>query len=69
MYEKKKLEKVESKEYPGIRKWWFFLKHKLFNLEVVSCAWYLVRITELVFKLLALQPSNSKLLDSFEFDG
>ena len=38
-----------------------FLKHKLFNLEVVSCALYLVGVTELPFKLLALQAKITAL--------
>ena len=38
-----------------------FLKHKLFNLEVVSCVLYLVGVTELPFKLLALQAKITAL--------
>ena len=38
-----------------------FLKHKLFNLEVVTCALYLVGVTELPFKLLALQAKITAL--------
>ena len=38
-----------------------FLKHKLFNLEVVTCALYLVGVTDLPFKLLALQAKITAL--------
>ena len=38
-----------------------FLKHKVLNLEVVSCALYLVGFTELPLKLLALQAKITAL--------
>ena len=38
-----------------------FMNHRRFNLEVVSCALYLLGVTELPFKLLALQAKITAL--------